>query len=45
MTSYDVRFWETRHRRDRRQPYQVRWTVAGRAHAESFVTKALAQSY
>jgi integrase len=45
MTSYEVRFWEIRHRRDRRQPYQVRWTVAGRAHAESFVTKALAQSY
>lgn len=43
--SYDVRFWGIRKRAGRRLPYQVRWTVDGRQKAESFLTRALAESF
>src|SRR4051794_34013060 len=41
-TSYKVQFWEHRVRLDRRKPYMVRWTVAGREFSESFLTKTQA---
>lgn len=41
-TSYKVQFWEHRIRSDRRKPYMVRWTVAGREFSESFLTKTQA---
>ncbi|WAL76381.1 site-specific integrase [Kitasatospora sp. YST-16] len=41
-TSYKVQFWEHRHRPDRKKPYMVRWTVAGREFSESFLTKTQA---
>jgi len=44
VSTYDIRFWDIR-RRDRKLPYQLRWTVAGRQHSQSFATKALAESY
>ena len=44
MSTYDVRVWAIR-KRERRLPYQVRWAVAGRPFAESFGTKALAESF
>lgn len=44
MSTYDVRMWAIR-KRQRRMPYQVRWSVAGRMFAESFGTKALAESF
>jgi hypothetical protein len=34
MSSYEFRMWGIR-KRDRQKPYQVRWLVAGRAHAET----------
>jgi integrase len=40
--SYKVQFWEHRVRPDRRKPYQVRWSVAGREFSESFLTKTQA---
>ncbi|MEV4430580.1 hypothetical protein ACN9M0_35785 [Streptomyces sp. R-07] len=42
--SYDVRFWDTRERPDRRKPFMVRWTVDGREKSGSFMTAALAES-
>ena len=45
MSSYDVSLYAIRARKDRPKPYQVRWAVAGRQHSESFLTKALAESY
>ncbi len=44
MSSYEFRIWGIR-KRDRQKPYQVRWLVAGRSHAETFVTRALAESF
>ena len=44
MSSYEFRMWGIR-KRNRQKPYQVRWLVAGRAHAETFVTRALAESF
>lgn len=44
MSTYGVRIWAIR-KRDRRVPYQVRWAAAGRPFAESFGTKALAESF
>ncbi|HEX4100040.1 MAG TPA: tyrosine-type recombinase/integrase [Pseudonocardiaceae bacterium] len=44
MSSYEFRMWGIR-KRDRQKPYQVRWLVAGRSHAETFVTRALAESF
>ncbi|MFI5644826.1 tyrosine-type recombinase/integrase [Kitasatospora sp. NPDC051705] len=41
-TSYKVKFWDHRHRPDRRAPWMVRWTVAGREFSESFLTKTAA---
>ncbi|MFF7454768.1 tyrosine-type recombinase/integrase [Kitasatospora sp. NPDC008115] len=41
-TSYKVKFWEHRHRPDRRTPWMVRWTVAGREFSESYLTKTQA---
>jgi integrase len=32
-------------KRNRQKPYQVRWLVTGRSHAETFVTRALAESF
>jgi integrase len=52
MTTYDVRIWSIdEHRgRDRksgkpRLTYRVRWVVAGRIFADTFATKALAESF
>ena len=52
MTTYDVRIWSIdEHRgRDRksgkpRPTYRVRWVVAGRIFADTFATKALAESF
>ena len=44
-TSYDVRFWTIEVRAARRSPYRVVWLVAGRRFAESFTTRALADSF
>ena len=44
MSSYEFRMWGIR-KRDRQKPYQVRWLVAGRPHAETFLTRALAESF
>jgi integrase len=44
MSSYEFRMWGIR-KRDRQKPYQVRWLVAGRSHAETFLTRALAESF
>jgi hypothetical protein len=44
-SSYDVRFWSIEVRANRRAPYRVRWVVAGRSFNDSFVTKALADSF
>ena len=44
MSSYEFRMWGIR-KRDRQKPYQVRWLVAGLSHAETFVTRALAESF
>ncbi|MFG2903689.1 tyrosine-type recombinase/integrase [Kitasatospora sp. NPDC048286] len=41
-TSYKVKFWEHRHRPDRRTPWQVRWTVNGLEFSESYLTKTQA---
>jgi integrase len=45
VSSFDVRFWTIETRRQRRTPYRVCWTVAGRLFRESFLTMALAESY
>jgi hypothetical protein len=44
VSSFEFRMWGIR-KRDRQKPYQVRWLVAGRSHAETFVTRALAESF
>jgi integrase len=45
-TSYDVRVWAIRVRKDRPKPYMVRWKVGtGAPKAKSFRTQALADSY
>jgi integrase len=44
MSTYDVRVWSIR-KRDRPKPYQVRWAVAGKPFADSFMAKALADSF
>ncbi|MEU7051289.1 tyrosine-type recombinase/integrase [Streptomyces eurythermus] len=41
--SYTVKIWAIR-KRDYRKPYQVRWKVDTRPHAESFLTLGLAES-
>ena len=46
MTSYHVRFWDTRKISDTaRGRYRVRWAVDGREHCKSFATKALADAF
>ena len=46
MTSYQVRFWDTRKISDTaRGRYRVRWAVDGREHCKSFATKALADAF
>jgi hypothetical protein len=45
-SSYDVRIWNIRVRKDRPNPYQVRWRVASSPpFAKSFRTSALADSF
>src|SRR5262245_8552135 len=45
-SSYDVRIWAIRVRKDRPTPYQVRWRVAaGQPFSKSFRTRALADSF
>jgi integrase len=45
-TSYDVRIWAIRVRKDRPKPYMVRWKVGPAAPmAKSFRTRALADSF
>ncbi|MFF3376199.1 tyrosine-type recombinase/integrase [Streptomyces sp. NPDC002680] len=41
--SYTVKFWTIR-KRNYRKPYQLRWKVGTREHAESFLTSGLAKS-
>ncbi|PWI44666.1 site-specific integrase [Streptomyces sp. ICBB 8177] len=41
--SYTVKIWAIR-KRDYRKPYQLRWKVGTRGHAESFLTLGLAES-
>ncbi len=43
--SYDVRFWKISERKDAVARYRVRWTVAGKPYAKSFLTTSLAQSF
>ena len=46
MTSYHVRFWDTKKISDTaRGRYRVRWAVDGREHCKSFATKALADAF
>ena len=46
MTSYHVRFWDTRKISDTaRGRYRVRWAVDGREHCKSFAAKALADAF
>jgi len=46
VTSYHVRFWDTRKISDTaRGRYRVRWAVDGREHCKSFATKALADAF
>jgi len=46
MTSYQVRFWDTRKISDTaRGRYRVRWAVGGREHCKSFAAKALADAF
>jgi integrase len=46
MTSYQVRFWDTRKISDTaRGRHRVRWAVDGREHCKSFATKALADAF
>ena len=46
ITSYDVRVWAIRVRKDRPKPYMVRWKVGtGVPKAKSFRTLALADSF
>jgi integrase len=46
MTSYHVRFWDTRKISDTaRGRYRVRWAVGGREHCKSFAAKALADAF
>ena len=46
MTSYDVKFWDTRKIGDTaRGRWRVRWAVAGREHCKSFAAKPLADGF
>ena len=46
MTSYHVRFWDTRKISDTAHGrYRVRWAVGGREHCKSFAAKALADGF
>ncbi len=46
MTSYHIRFWDTKKIGDTaRGRYRVRWAVGGREHCKSFATKALADAF
>ena len=46
MTSYHVRFWDTKKISDTaRGRYRVRWAVDGREHCQSFAAKALADAF
>ena len=44
-TSFDFHPWKIQTRKERKTPYRVRWTVAGRQFGISFVTMALAESF
>jgi hypothetical protein len=44
-SSYDVRVWTTRVRKNRPNPYQVRWRVGTAPFAKSFRTNGLADSF
>jgi integrase len=44
MSSYEFRIWAVR-KRNRQKPYQVRWFVADHPHGETFLTRALAESF
>jgi hypothetical protein len=44
MGSYEVRVWSIR-RRKGKSPFQLRWIVGGEPQAESFLTRALAESF
>jgi hypothetical protein len=45
VSTFDVRIYAIRRRRNRRRPFEVRWHAAGRARSRSFATRALADSY
>jgi len=44
MGSFEVRVWSIRKRKGR-SPFQLRWIVGDTPHAESFLTRALADSF
>jgi integrase len=45
-STYDVRIWDIEeYKGKRKSTYRVRWTLAGQRFGESFVTKALAESF
>lgn len=44
-TTYQVRFWQLKHVKDRRRPWGVRWVTGGQEHSEWYSTKALAESF
>ena len=44
-STYDVRIWAIRVRKDRPKPYQVRWKAGTGIFAKSFATRGLADSF
>jgi hypothetical protein len=45
MNRFDVIVYTIRRRRGRCRPFEVRWRAAGRPRSESFITRAMADSY
>lgn len=45
MNTFDVTFWTIETRKERRTPYRVGWTVAGRLFRQSCLAMALAESF
>jgi hypothetical protein len=43
-TTFQVRFWEIQHKKNRRRPYGARWITEHQEHSEWFVNKAQASS-
>lgn len=45
MSTFDVRVYAIRRRRERRRPFEIRWRVGNRVKSKSFITSGLADSY